>query len=229
MSKTNLFQKLAPVGVAAFATAGSMLVPLPTNAQVGGNCPSFLGADINLWLGVPGETVICGDKEFEFIATDINPQPLDELFFQEINPLEYQLVYDFDPGQTSPFDFFLDYQVTVTDPDFFFSAVDLDTTVEGFPPDTSLVTTYTPIAGNPAGDPVELQSNNGNFDIEFLSGQSTTLLVENIYDGVNGTIDSFENSFEQEEHTNMVPEPASILGLLTIGGLGLGLKRKKQS
>ncbi|NET75731.1 PEP-CTERM sorting domain-containing protein [Okeania sp. SIO1F9] len=55
---------------------------------------------------------------------------------------------------------------------------------------------------------------------QFISVMNTVSIPE------GGTFDGFKNTFTQKRVT---PEPGTILGLLAVGGLGLGLKRKKQA
>jgi hypothetical protein len=62
----------------------------------------------------------------------------------------------------------------------------------------------------------------------IIAGRTPLVLTEELTfgDSVGGTGGEYGAIVET---TTTVPEPASILGLLAVGGLGLSLKRKKQS
>lgn len=77
----------------------------------------------------------------------------------------------------------------------------------------------------------------GTFDGEFNQGPGTfTTMGEVVYLGLSdeeGADDDSEDFWVRltvvEQKPTKVPEPGTVLGLLAISGLGLGLKRKKQS
>lgn len=68
-------------------------------------------------------------------------------------------------------------------------------------------------------DSGSLASNFAAFTAEELEGLSDFNIV----------VDAIEVAAVRKRQDQKVPEPATIFGLLTVGGLGLGLKRKKQS
>ena len=232
MNKLNLLSKLAITGaVATTFTGGSMLVApsasailLPPDQDSCDNQDTLADGTLNQWINQG--SVLCGDKLFTFSATDIVPGANDILIFDEVTPTAYQLVYDFDPTNGDP-SFFLDYEVTIQDPDLGFSAYDVDTTVFGIlPNDESLEVTFTEVDNS--NRQFVLESLGGDLEVIGVTPESMMIEVSNVYNSNGGgPIDDFENSFDQAPKT--APEPASILGLLVIGGLGLGLKRKKQS
>ena len=68
------------------------------------------------------------------------------------------------------------------------------------------------------------QDGDGNIDLSFGPGQAEEILTFGVLDGA-----SFgEYGAEVIVQEVVVPEPATILGLLAVGGLGFGLKPKKQ-
>ena len=87
---------------------------------------------------------------------------------------------------------------------------------------------------------IEFELLAGDIDV-FTNGQLYTVSGESCGSGecrVIGEVFEFEQAFNTTVGTytgqvsiqgNAIPEPATILGLLTLGGMGLGLKRKKQS
>ena len=227
MDKLNLPQKLASVGVAAFATAGSILVASSANAalfEVGAPPNTLCSATSLVCSGSLDDFIISptiiGDKEFEYV--DHTGLLGGDDFLEVLRTGDdYELIYEFETTPEDILNFTFDYDVTVLDPNRGIDRVDLDTTVLVFDPDEELVTDFNSTTlVSTAGDAVE----------EPLIPLSGFVEVRNTYTGVAGTpsteIASFENSFEQN---GTVPEPATILGLLAVGGLGLGLKRKKQS
>ena len=237
MNKTNLLQKLSPLGVAAFgaitATVGSMLFAPLAQAV------TFSASDF-----FEGEDITIGDKLFEAGDFDFGVRGISEDDLIEVVQVgnDYDFAYVFDPdiegdfpGDTSSFTF--DYTVTILDNDKFFQAVDIDSEVNAF---TDTLESFT--AEYETDDDFQtLTSLNGNSDeIAFAGvaasegGDNTmevfnTLTLDSTGNGtVEGVFFSVENSFQQGEVGDTIPEPATILGLLTFGALSLGLKSKKQ-
>lgn len=68
-------------------------------------------------------------------------------------------------------------------------------------------------------------------DLEFIgiNGEAEEILTFGILDGAEFGEYGAETIVSKEIDMDQVPEPATILGLLTVGALGLSLKRKKQS
>ena len=229
MNQSNLLQKLAPLGVAAFGaiatTTGSILVAPSAHAtlfEIGGAIPcseTSILCEGTLQDFRDSPTII-GDKEFEWVS-DSNLPTLpeggidnDEVEIRRIGK-EYFLFYDFRPDSVVN-NFTFEYTVQVTDPDHHIVAVDLDSTVGAFDPVEILTTDF---------NGVQLVSTQGSSS-QLPLPATDFVTVFNEYDSNGGgPIDDFENSFQQR---GKVPEPASILGLLTVSGLGLALKYKKQ-
>ena len=247
MDQTNLFQKLAPLGVAAFG-AISVIGIFTTSSQAFTLTDSeFRDECTAAALGDPDCTI--GDKTFSFVSASFAPRPgivdpisgetiFDIVDVELIGGTDYIFTYDFIPDfLDETFTYVID--VDVTDPEKFFAEVDLDTTVDAFLPPSETLTANFVTNTNGVADDVTLISVNGGSAAENIpnarANMPTSIRVTNTYDRdpdnpagqkLPGEISSFENSFRQD---TKVPEPASMLGLLTIGGLGLGLKRKKES
>jgi hypothetical protein len=238
MIKLNLLQKLAPTGIAALsvitATAGSMLLAPSAQAQAV-SCFSGLATELQ------GASVQCLDKLFDNFSIDPALPIVEELavsigqtaggtFFFNVNaqPL----------GVQGPFDRTINYDITINQGSDVFDTVGFDTDIDqivgdveafkevgildvfsspDFTPDVAVGDTLTLVSIN--GDPAPDQS---------ILGATKISISDTIQAGVNSTVFSATNVFTQEPPQN-VPEPSAMLGLLALGGLGLGLKRKKQS
>ncbi|GCL48718.1 hypothetical protein NIES3804_02690 [Microcystis aeruginosa NIES-3804] len=208
--------------------SGSLAIGIATVAGIV-NAPSVYaltgcGVDITFSAWTGGQALTCGDKIFTYVSNTglpTAPEAPGEFDLVEADLIggDYFFAYDFLPGSNVA-GFQLVYDVTITDPNFSFSAVDLDSTVGAFnPPAENLTATYT--GGT---TPVVLQSINGSSSQAPVFGHPKTLRVTNDYTSNGGQIFSFENSFRQKT----VPEPGTILGLLAVGGLGMVSRLKKQ-
>ena len=243
MNKPYLLQKLAPVGVAA-----SILVTSSASAQVGPGGPICYD---DLISNVPG-TVLCEDKIFSNIdfsqATAILPNESILVIENEENVGilgDYLFIVENEVGIELPanttaiwsYNVEIDQSLTGSEEQTFFEFLDIDTEVNPLT-DIELVKEVTLLDGMNPGEVITLTSTRGNSGIVDISEfMATELLVVDTLTAGSGTPGpssggvgfflSGENSFRQA--TKPVPEPASILGLLTIAGLGLGLKCKKQS
>ena len=78
---------------------------------------------------------------------------------------------------------------------------------------------------NSIGQLISVDGNDVGSSFVNLSGLTSVYIRDSYEVGEAAVLLEFDNDFIQAEG---VPEPASILGLLVVGGLGLGLKRKKQ-
>lgn len=158
-------------------------------------------------------SIQAGDKNFTYVGTDLNFSDTLIIETAGINNLDYLLNVDLIGTGTTVPTFFLDYTVQVTNPNNQISAVDLDSTVDVFPPDEILETTFNGITlTSIGGSPVASQ----------LIPPSQFVEVKNLYTngGEGGEISAFENSFQQ------VPEPLTILGTGTALAFGINFKRK---
>lgn len=235
MAKLNLLQKLAPTGIAALsvitATAGSMLLAPSVQAQ-GVLC--FSGTVEA--LGALG-SVQCVDKLFDnFSITPALPQVPGLMAEITLLPSgNFSFNVEQEPfGVSGPFDRTISYDITITDPDYFFDKVGFDTdvdqiagNVEAFK-NLEILDIFSPEVKNSVavGDTLSLVSINGSADSGSIRG-ATKIRVNDVLDaGVNATVFSVTNTYTQDIN---VPEPSAMLGLVALGGLGFGLKRKKQS
>ena len=169
----------------------------------------------NLWVG--GQTLTCDDKEFIHHSTQV----LGDLASSEVEatqalPGDYIFKLDFiNPDfSQAPFDF--TYKANITDPNDFFTAVDIDSEADPLADPPSIITaTFSFADGN---SPIVLTSVNGSSQMANVIGHPKTMTVRNVYDG-NGAIDEFENSFKQG---HKVPGPLPVLG----AGMAFGFSRK---
>lgn len=244
MTRLNLLQKLAPTGVAAFtvitATASSMFFAPSAQAQDGPPLSCFFGTAGA--LGVQG-SVQCGDKLFDnFSIIPSSPVIVPDLTVsigQTAGGSFFLTVTQPPLGVQGPFTRSLNYDITITDPNKAFNTVGFDTDVDQiadrvdafknveildvFPP--------TPVLDPDVevGDTLTLESINGNpSPTESILG-ATKIRISDVIDAeVTSTVFSVTNTYTQVEVRD-VPEPSAMLGLAALGGLGLSLKRKKQS
>ena len=242
MNKTNLLQKFAPLGVAAFGAISVTGIAF-TPAQA-----STLGWDN-------------GTSDF---FSDVNPVPLDE-FEVTFSPLNIALISNADGVFVPPFnpaDAIVNPPYTTsTTATGIFRYVDGDINsgtyqvvspggitfeFSDFPTEAGGSMTS---SGNVEATLVENTLFNytrptpASIDFGLQPGQGQILTVEGInymgevfldddFDFEDGALPAGGEYFAEVEFTppgSSIPEPASILGILAVCGLGLSLKRKKQS
>ncbi|MGK7893324.1 MAG: PEP-CTERM sorting domain-containing protein [Xenococcus sp. (in: cyanobacteria)] len=249
MNPTNLLQKLAPVGVAAFgAIAFTGIATAPAQAAVIGEFQFVNGTDNFFEEVVPG----IGDT-FNVEFSDGGLASSFDTFGIFVPPLEFA-----DSGNPQLLSVVGDPIVGSFLFDRFVNGVDA---TDGFVYNltSDLVFTFTDQDnGNPGTVSVRYGAGEeflGIFDgggVEFEEETTVNASVE-IDDDGDGIIDRFFPNGDtsvteiltfgdlaggvageyggevQVSHTTPVPEPTTILGLLTISALGLGLKRKKHA
>ncbi len=248
MNQSNLLQKLAPVGVAAFgaisftgiATAPAQAGSLSWTNSTSSFIQDFLDESNNGILPTTFDvTFTPGEISSVFLATGEFVPP----FPPGINPGSPQF-FDVSSDIVS-----LNLESGTPDTTFIYELQDdlnfnFDITGNGFNPTEDVSVTIG--AGSTfLGD---FDTDNGNVDGLGFEEDELSEVVVNIA-GVEYTLDdpllevtgesfSFDQAVGEEfgQYSGgttvageTVPEPATILGLLTVGGLGLGLKRKKQS
>lgn len=182
----------------------------------------------------PGDApseILCGDKIFSnFTASnpDLVPDTAElSIFIDAANTFFVEL----DPGQPifGPFTASLSYMVEIIDPTYFFKEIDLDSTVVVGGVQEIVTKQIFDENGNQIGAPFPLVSIDGE-PIPPTPIPGPHLKKITVVDTVDvpngGTFLGFQNSFTQKRK---VPEPTAMLGLFAISGLGLGLKRNKQS
>jgi hypothetical protein len=202
-------------GAGAALSAGSAQAQAVTNSCGSGSYRT----SFNAWAAAAGG-ILCGDKLFTYKDSSDNLAAIagTDVEFDFFGD-QYLFNLDFSPISNVG-SFTLDYEVAIQDPTKFFKAVDIDSNVPTFPPNESLVATYT--GGT---NPVVLSSINGEQNPATLPvlGRPTTLLVSNVYNSNGGAIDSFENSFQQGTE---VPGPLPVLGAGVAFGFSRRLRRR---
>ncbi|GCL54756.1 hypothetical protein NIES3806_20990 [Microcystis aeruginosa NIES-3806] len=172
-----------------------------------------------------GTPLIQGDKKVTFVSqNNFGAEPLDEVSLIQMGD-EYDFIYSALPGaiDNNSNSGFFTYEIGVTDPNRAITGVGLRSTV--IPGGSGSVTeTFAEI-------PNTLVSVNGSSvpATGFIPIAPKTLLtVKNTLNPSSGqALTGFQNSFHQAE-IPPVPEPGTVLGLLTVGGLGLVSRFKKQ-
>ena len=239
MSQTNSLQKFAPLRLttlSAITTITSLVTVTPlVHAQVQ-DCGSDLFSN-----AITGSNT-CGDKEINFLgSTGINGNTLFE--FAEIIPnVEYDVGWDFlasgAPLTAGVFD--ISYRIDIDmNEDLQFDQVGfgLDGGVDATTNDSVNVVkeVFYSQANFAAG--IADQTLNGIIDQNGTFGDPNVFVPDELMSlwitdtitvtGQTAFLNDLSNDFFQEPDTH-VPEPGTILGLFAVGGLGLGLKGKKQ-
>ncbi|MDJ0678470.1 MAG: PEP-CTERM sorting domain-containing protein [Xenococcaceae cyanobacterium MO_167.B52] len=250
MNPTNLLQKLAPVGVAAFgalSVIGIAVAPAQASTLGWSNGTSDFFSDVN-----PDDD----DDIFTVIfSPDVTADPPNDgigaasvdnadgvfappfaqappIFLQDLVPA----VGNFTRIANLPGDGSEEFRYELVDPLVF--------TFDGVGSETGAGDVTATIADGT--DFIGFFDTDNSVEFALAAGQGQAITVAGI-DFVNdeGILETFlDDGFEFEdgvlpaggeylaevEYTGVpVPEPTTILGLLTISGLGLGLKRKKQA
>ena len=249
MNKANLLIKLSPVGVAVFSMiSGSILVaPSASAVDICFEGPITVPPASGPFGTLPN-SVQCQDKLFSNIVFDSEFDVSDETVIIQNDEIsgdlgtylfEWEAAAGLEFGPGNSFD--ITYDVEITDPDFVFQAIDIDSLVDVFSDirfDKEVTVLEAKLPGS-VGQVVNLESVRGDAEFVDISDLKATKLgiLDTVAFGTGtpgpnsgglGEISGLENSFLQEEHMKPVPEPATILGFLAFGGLGLGLKRKKK-
>ena len=246
MNKLNLLSKLAITGVVATVPAvGSMFIASSAHAQMVPGEVVCLTVPNSGPIGSPvdpcsidGKSVrglslgdaTVGDLfgngpatniEFEFEATG----------FDHIFSGVYRDATD-PVFEVAPMDYDVQYAITIDDdPNSFFSTVEIDSLTAG----SGVEITKQIFADSDRTNLLDtIISTDGGIDnsINLLGQRLQTLYItDNIVATGESALESYDNAFNQVviDPSMDVPEPGTILGLLAVGGLGLGLKGKKQS
>ncbi|NEQ71776.1 MAG: PEP-CTERM sorting domain-containing protein [Okeania sp. SIO2C9] len=226
MKQFSLLKKLLPVGI----SLGMLSVPLSLVVSPSARAATFTPGECGRLTGseIPMGSITCFDKtfsNFELIAEFDIPAGAQIIIGVASDGETFEL--ELDPGQTlGSFIGTATYDVTIANPDFFFDQVGLNSDVTS----GGVEAQVTDGSGGTGNLLLELVSSDGNSVTptpilgptmyQFISVMNTVSIPE------GGTFDGFKNTFTQKRVT---PEPGTILGLLAVGGLGLGLKRKKQA
>ena len=238
MNKLNLFSKLVIVTVVGASSTivfgvNSAQAQIQLSLQEAINTCIAFGAcsvaDKSVYDFTVGGDLSAGGNPF--VVNPIYEDALVEFVQNPTDPEDFELELDFAQSQAIVFGGNATFGYTIQiDPDQppeeaqFFRGVAVDSGVFGvepIDPGTSL------IVKNIDGIDI-VESPNGNREADFLSGQRMVLdIVDTISTTGTGEINTVLNEFTQAPKST--PEPGTIIGLLAVGGLGLGLKRKKQS
>lgn len=231
--KKNKFTQTLATGAAALGViAGSMLVATSANAtNVFHPWPQWAGGDP---LTTPNNTAT-----YIFHNLPGNFDPLNTIV--ELVDSGDEDSFIFDPiGYAYNGAGYLTYSIDITEPGKFFSGVAIDSDVTA----TGYGNVYKDVCSFVPGDDI-CEQTDSNFLLRLDSSDGapqpfpdgftsipnsyTKLLITDTFaphtpGGVEGVF-SASNDFQE---STSIPEPGTVLGLLALGGLGLGLKRKKQ-
>lgn len=212
-------------GIAAAMAAGLTVLPLETSAQPISCNGGSVTVSISEWS--ESEGILCGDKLFEFVDTDLNLTTLDDdVTVQQITPDVYAINFAFDPDLGNGSSAFLDWSVTVQDPNERITAVDVDSTQNADITGGLVIVakTLTDAGGNPVGAGT-ITSTNGVPDT--TSGFLTPVLnVHETFDvtGAGTVLFGAQNTIFQTSVE--VPLPATLM-LLGAGLLSASLYRRR--
>ena len=246
MNQLNLLSKFAIGTLNAVVFSASIVTFAPGSAMAVASCGSVFVSGLNTLQDCEE-----GGKEVTGLNVIGNPFTLtggqsDQLMFEfEDDDFVHTFGAEYlqggiDDSELSPLNYRVEYEVTIQgvnmdDPNQeYFSFVELDAdTIFGTDPGDIITITKDVYRDSARTDLIDtIVSTNGSsalFEID-TDEMLTTLYVTDTINGVNDTgLRTYDNAFGQESKPSGIPEPASILGLLVVGSLALGLKRKKQS
>ncbi|GCL60726.1 PEP-CTERM sorting domain-containing protein [Microcystis aeruginosa] len=213
MTTNKLTKTFASGSLAIGVLAGAVLTATSASAET-----------LSWAAWTSGTPLIQGDKIVTFVSqNNFGAEPLDTVTLSSMGD-EYDFIYSALPGaiDNNSNSGFFTYEIGVTDPNRPITGVGLDSTVT--PGYGSVTETFAEI-------PNTLVSVNGSSvpATGFIPIAPKTLLtVTNTLNPSSGqALTGFQNSFHQAE-IPPVPEPGTVLGLLTVGGLGLVSRFKKQ-
>lgn len=234
MNKLNLLSKLAPMGVATLgAIAVSGIAAVPVNAQtfMGELFTGFIN-DANTVIDDEGNIFDRGiidiptevdDKLFENFMFDLSPGAFQLGDLIEIGFISGEYFFEVDVsanGGPRPVDGTIMYEVSVLNGPGSFALAEIDSAVIGTG-SFEITKDIEVLAGG--GSDASIQSINGGSASTTAIAGATALKITDTFVSNGDSLEVADNGFIQT-----APEPASLLGLLAVGGLGLGLKRKKQ-
>ena len=236
MMTTNKLTKILS-GVATLGIATAIAIPAQamsfTVPLVGGN--GFVNTSIapsgGLLIGATVyNSVILGDKLFYDFSVGGDVGVGDKLRFvlnEDVWTVNFTEETSFGVGNGT-----LEYKVDISDADLVFDMVAFDTDISGppgkenyfatkkvFTLDDTPLTTLTSTSGSPDSDSIlSFNANSIKVIDTFATGDNGKSLLR-----------SSTNDFTQDlDPPSSIPEPGTILGLLTVGGLGLVSHFKKQ-
>jgi hypothetical protein len=205
----NITRKLVALSVLVTGT----IAIAPNQAQAQARAELCLSSN-----GIPSGIVECGDKEFSNFTSNLpNLQTLEV----GINLAgDYEVFAEVEPSVGAG-TYTLTYDVEITSPNRFFDEVALDSVVDPLGA-IEEVTKEVTFAG--AGSPIILTSENGDSDFaNFPPGVTSISVLDTISIPADGSFDAVENDFSQT-----IPEPITILGSLAALGFGTVLKGQQK-
>jgi hypothetical protein len=224
MMKTNKLTKTLAFPIATGAAALGVLAGSVLTAT------SASAASLNWDQFITGTPLVEGDKKVTFKSTTFNPADIphgNNTTFVALNVFAGEYTVTLMTTGMITVAGAWEYEIEIQDPNFHFAGVQVDSDVNVNAPAGygNVVTDFAP-AGitltSTTGDPAPLPA--GSF--APVSGSLQLLKVKNTLNpNPGGGLMSSSNKFIQG---TKVPEPGTILGLLTVGGLGLVSRFKKQ-
>jgi hypothetical protein len=214
--------------------SGSLAIGVLAGAVLTATSASAVTLTWAAWTGTPttpGTPLEVGDKKVTFKPNSITggfvAEPEDEVMLTQMGNDHYYFVYDAMKGSTeaNTSGGSFTYTIEITEPDWIFQGVDLDSNVSSNYGDVT--EKFDEILG------LSLVSTNGLPvpDSGFIPIAPKKLLTvtNTLTDPMSPDegLFQFQNSFHQK-YIPSVPEPGTILGLLAVGGLGLVSRFKKQ-
>ncbi|MFN0056121.1 MAG: PEP-CTERM sorting domain-containing protein [Planctomycetales bacterium] len=166
--------------------------------------------------------VVNGDKDFMYLDASAEMVAANPTVSIAQVGTQYTASFSFGVGgQDGPFSGWIQYSVTITDPNFVFNGVEVDSTHLG----SGNSSVQKDIDWGVLGVDVSITSSNGSTDSTFATAGQVTLLVTD-YVTIDGAsnIASFVNTFTQTEN---VPEPATLAMLVGIGAMGLFRRNRR--
>jgi len=223
MMKTNKLTKTLAFPIATGAAALGVLAGSVLTAT------SASAVNVLTWTDfiTAGNFLQNGDKTVTYVSDTFAAGAIPDLSFVTLNMLgEEYTVTLMTTGMITAAGTW-EYEIEILDPNFHFAGVQVDSDVNVNAPAGygNVVTDFAP-AGitltSTNGDPAPLPA--GSF--APVSGSLQLLTVKNTLNpNPGGGLMSSSNKFIQG---TKVPEPGTILGLLTVGGLGLVSRFKRQ-
>ncbi|MFM7474334.1 MAG: PEP-CTERM sorting domain-containing protein [Microcystis aeruginosa] len=252
---TKILCGVATLGIAtAMATpaqASSFTVPLGANGNSFVNATIAAGGGLLIGAEVR-DSVILGDKLFSDFSFSGDVGVGDTLnFFLDQDVWTVNFIPSPDCPKTNPpgknipgvcngkngngkkvLENKLEYKVTISDPKLVFDMVGLDTDISGPPGKKNYLATKQVFTLDDK-QLITLTSTNGSEAFgSILSFNAKTIKVVDTFtslDNGKSRLQSSTNDFTQAvDPPSSIPEPGTILGILTVGGLGLVSRFKKQ-
>ena len=230
---TKILSGVATLGIAAAmatpAQASSFTVPL--NGTGNGFVNTTIAAGGGLSIGATVyNSVMLGDTLFYDFSIEQDVAVGDQVRFvlnRGVWTVQYRPLMSSGVGTGK-----LHYKVDISDPKLVFKNVAFDTDISGPPGNKNYLATKEVFTLD-GTRLITLTSTNGSQDSgSIFSFNANTIKVIDTYtslDGFSSLLQSSTNDFTEDvDPPSSIPEPGTILGLLTVGGLGLVSQFKKQ-